>query len=348
MNIILLLLLLSISCNSVSRTSIEEVATLPEAVANNAVCEGFMDGTPYLYSFGGVDSTKIYSGIHVRSFRANLKSLKSERIPDLPDTLGKIAAGASRIGNIIYIIGGYYVFADGSELSSKKIHRYDIKDNIFLSDGANIPVPIDDHVQVVWQDKLIYVIAGWSNTGNVPNVQIYDPGTDSWSVGTPLPNTGTYKSFGASGTIIGNIIYYFGGAGSSYSPQNTLRKGIIDTNDPTHISWTASIPDSNIFGYRMASTTVQNRPLWIGGSQNTYNFNGIAYDKSGGVSTSNRILHNTSPHIESEFNQIFLEQISMDLRGIANLGDGKLYIAGGMIDNQKVTDKIYEIIINTF
>jgi N-acetylneuraminic acid mutarotase len=307
-----------------------------------------VDDAPYLFSFGGIDKTKKYSGIHLRSFRTNLETLKSERIPDLPDTLGKIAAGASRIGNIIYIIGGYHVFADGSELSSKKIHRYDIKDNIFLSDGANIPVPIDDQVQVVWQDKLIYVIAGWSNTGNVPNVQIYDPDTDSWSVGTPLPNTDTYKSFGAAGTIIGNIIFYFGGAGSSFSPQNTLRKGVIEPNNPTQISWSVSIPEPNIFGYRMASTTVQNRPLWIGGSQNTYNFNGIAYDRSGGVSTSNRILHNTSPHIESEFNQIFLEQIPMDLRGIANLGDGKLYIAGGMIDNQKVTDKIYEIIINTF
>ena len=105
-NIILLNLLIVIGCNSESKSTIKEVSTLPEAVSNNAGCEGFVDGTPYLYSFGGIDSTKIYSGIHLRSFRTNLESLKSERIPDLPDSLGKIAAGASRIGNIIYIIGG--------------------------------------------------------------------------------------------------------------------------------------------------------------------------------------------------------------------------------------------------
>ena len=40
-----------------------------------------------------------------------------------------------------------------------------------MPDGADIPKAIDDQVQAVWQDSLIYVITGWSNTTNVVDVQ---------------------------------------------------------------------------------------------------------------------------------------------------------------------------------
>jgi hypothetical protein len=346
-HIILLTLIVFSNCTTKLQTSIEEISNLPEAVANNAVCEGFVDDAPYLFSFGGIDETKKYSGIHLRSFRTNLETLKSERIPDLPDTLGKIAAGASRIGNIIYIIGGYHVFADGSELSSSKTHRYDVKNNKFLSDAADIPVPIDDHIQVVWKNRWIYVITGWSDSVNVPNVQIYDSNTNVWMKGSSLPDTDDYKGFGASGTIVGNAIYYFGGAKSSYGPQNTLRKGVIDPEDPTKVSWSFSIPDSTIYGYRMASVTIHDRPYWIGGSHNTYNYNGIAYDKSGGVPTSNRILSAYENNGKLHFNSELLEQIPMDLRGIADLNNGKYYLAGGLVGDQMVTDKIFKITINS-
>ena len=85
---------------------IQYYGNLPEPVSNNAVCEGFVNDTAYVYSFAGIDFSKKYSGIHLRAFRFNTITGKSERIADLPDTLGKVAAAASRIGNIIYITGG--------------------------------------------------------------------------------------------------------------------------------------------------------------------------------------------------------------------------------------------------
>ena len=118
-----------------------------------------------------------------------------------------------------------------------------------------------------------------------PNVQIYDPATNSWTVGTPTPDNHEYKSFGASGAIVGNTIYYFGGAaiGNKFPIQNQLRKGVINPNEPTDITWSISIPDPKMVGYRMAATTVGNQVHWIGGSGVTYNYNGIAYNGSGGV-----------------------------------------------------------------
>ena len=92
------------------------------------------------------------------------------------------------VDDVAYVIGGYHVFADitvraqfGPGTSVGSGHE------TWLTDGAPIPIPIDDHVQAVWRDSLIYVITGWSNNTNVAAVQIYDPALDQWSVGTPGP-----------------------------------------------------------------------------------------------------------------------------------------------------------------
>ena len=202
-----------------------EMAKMPMKISNNAVTQGVLNGIQYVYSFGGIDSTKNYTGINLKSFRYNVSTNSWDTIPDLPDTRGKIASGASTIDSVIYIIGGYHVSFGGNEVSSNKVHRFNINTNTYLSDATAIPIAIDDHVQAVWKDSLIYVITGWSNSGNVPNVQIYNPISDSWTVGTSTPNNNIYKSFGASGTIVGNTIYYFGGAsmGGSFPIQNNLR-----------------------------------------------------------------------------------------------------------------------------
>lgn len=323
---------------------ISEIGQLPEPVTNNAVCEGFVGTTPYVYSFGGIDTTKIYSGIHLHSYRINTITGVSELLPDLPDTLGKVAAGASRINDTIYIIGGYHVFSNGHELSSNKVHRFDINSNTYLSDATDIPVAIDDHVQAVWRDSLIYVITGWSDNTNVPNVQIYNPFTNNWLVGTSIPNNNNYKSFGASGTIIGDTIYYFGGAslGWNFPAQNQLRKGVINSNDPTDISWIFEVIDTQIKGYRMACTKIDNQIHWLGGSTTTYNYNGVAYNGSGGVSPSNRDIYlNTDQN--STWVTNFTQNFPMDLRGIAEVSTTEKYIAGGMLENQIVTDKVYRL-----
>lgn len=337
----LFFLVLQVSLHA--QVSIQHVAELPEKVSNNAVCEGFINDSAYVFSFGGIDTSKKYNGIHLRSYRYNIKTQKSIRLPDLPDTRGKIAAGASRIRNIIYIAGGYHVFQNGSEISSSKMHRYDIKNNVFLDDAQDIPVATDDHVQAVWRDSLIYIVTGWSDSRNIPNVQVYDPSSDNWMVGTSIPNNHNYKSFGASGTILNDTIYYFGGASSAsgFSIQNQLRKGVIDPSNPTHISWSITTPNPIINGYRMAATHVGKGLYWIGGSTTTYNFDGIAYNGTGGVSPANRILYTSTDNIQ--WNEEFKNEIPMDLRGIAIINDSTQYLVGGMNTMQEVTNKIYKI-----
>ena len=317
-----------------------EMALIPEAVSNNAVCEGYVGTTPYVYSFCGIDTSKDHEGIHLKSFRYNTATDVWETIASVPDTMGKVAASANRVGDIIYVMGGYHVLANGNEVSSKSVHRYDTQNNMWLTDGTNIPVPIDDQVQAVYKDSLIYVITGWSNVNNVTAVQIYDTYNDSWQVGTAVPNTSASRLFGASGIIIGNTIYYFGGAkNGSFVANNTLTIGEIDPLDPNTITWTDTILAANLYGYRNTCTSIWGEAIWLGGSDITYNYNGIAYNGSGGVPPNNKVLMLGADMVWDSTSI----DLPMDLRGLAHTSLFTRYLAGGMKPNQQVSRKTIKI-----
>lgn len=337
----LILIFLSFRCSG-QYWAEQYVTDFPEPVTNNAVCEGFSVEGTFIYSFAGIDSTLQSSGIHLKSWRMNTQTLQVDVLPDLPDTLGKIAAGASRVGNIIFIVGGYHVFPNGNELSSNKVHRFDIAQNQFISDGAPIPVPIDDHVQAVYKDSLIYVVTGWSDNGNVPDVQIYNTFTDSWLAGTATPNNNSYKCFGASGEIIGDTLYYFGGAaGFNFSAQTELRKGHINPLNPVEITWTENEPTPNLAGYRSAACLTDQAIHWLGGSEVTYNFNAIAYNGSGLVSPANRTIHY---HPDGAWGNEPGIDIPMDLRGVANITDRRKLIIGGIGPDGEVRSSVIELV----
>ena len=97
--------------NSQSTFTIEELPPMPEPVANNAVTSAYCGDTLCVYSFCGIDSTKTPQGIHLKAWRFNTVTELWSQLPDVPDDTGngKIAAGASTVGNKIYVIGGYYV-----------------------------------------------------------------------------------------------------------------------------------------------------------------------------------------------------------------------------------------------
>ena len=130
-----------------------QLPSMPEPVGNNAVTHGYSGDSLCVYSFTGIDSTLTPEGIHLKSWRYNTVSQEWMELPYVPDFQGKIAAGASTVGNLIYVVGGYYVNPNFTEESSDDIHIFDPETNSWLADGALIPVPIDDHVQAVYNDS---------------------------------------------------------------------------------------------------------------------------------------------------------------------------------------------------
>jgi Secretion system C-terminal sorting domain len=316
---------------------------LPMATSNNAVCCA-ANGT--IFTFGGIDTTKIYSGIHQKVF-ANIGGGNTwTALLDVPDTLGKLGVAASYLKNKIYLIGGYHVFNNGTEKSSTNVHVFDVPNVFWNLNAAALPVAIDDHVQAVWRDSLIYVITGWSNTTNVNTVQIFNPTINNWLSGDAVPNNNFYKAFGASGTIVGDTIYYFGGAsnGTNFPATNILRKGIIIATDPTKITWSyTALPQ--LYGYRMACTQVDDYVCWIGGSAQSYNYNGLAYSNGQGVANLNRALfynYKTGAIIIDSSNSY-----NMDYRGIGNLNNTTKYLVGGMHAGQQVSDSCFKLNFNT-
>lgn len=218
---------------------------------------------------------------------------------------------------------------NGSEVSSDRVHRFDVAQNQFLTDGATIPIPIDDHVQTIYRDSLIYVVTGWSNTGNVPDVQVYDTHTDSWAFGTETPNNNNYKCFGASGEIIGDTLYFYGGAaGFSFGARSQLRKGYINPIDPTDVTWFVVDPNPAIKAYRSAAGLTNGAVHWIGGSSVTYNYNGIAYNGSGPVAPSEQVV-SYNP-VSGDLTSEMLAGLPMDLRGIGNGSSTEKYLVGGI------------------
>lgn len=319
-----------------------ELDTMPFRTANNAVCEAIVNGQEYVYSFGGIDTSKLYSGIHQRSFKYDVSANTWSEIAPLPDTLGKIAAGASFVKGKIYIMGGYHVLQNSNELSSDRVHIYNPDTDSFEPDGAPIPLAIDDHVQCVYKDSLIFVVTGWSNTSNKPDVQIYNPSTDTWQTGTDVPNTNFFVSFGASGYIVGDTLYYHGGTAGNFSftARKHMRKGYINPADPTDITWELMEDAPGTAGYRAACSSVGNTIFWIGGAPTAYNYNGIAYNGSGGVDPSARILH-FSVHDYQYADEVNQPYGVMDLRGIAKLSNNRWIICGGMDTNQVVSNRTF-------
>ena len=324
----------------------EEKAAMPVPVSNNAVAAATVGGVPYVFSFAGIDTTKVHSGIHLNSFRYNTQSDSWETISPLPDSLGKIAAGASTVKNKIYIIGGYHVFSGGSELSSDKVHIYNPETNSYEPDGAPIPIAIDDQVQAVWRDSLIYVVTGWSDVTNVNAVQIYDPANDQWLEGTSTPNNTLYRVFGGSGEIIGDTIYYMGGARSTFNfPLGMyFRKGIINPNDPTEITWTEALEPLSL-GYRMGTSTYGEKVFWFGGSLESYNYNGLAYTNGQGVDATERIVTYDAA-LQTLAEEDMVIPPVMDLRGVGKIASNQYIIAGGMGENQKVSARTYLVTYN--
>ncbi len=321
----------------------EAMPPLPMPTANNAVCAAEVNGVDRIYSFGGITTGLDRTNIHREAFCFDTGTGAWTTLPPIPDTLGKIASAASVVDGVAYAIGGYHVLAGSPfEVSSDRVHRFDLSTSTWLTDGSPIPIPIDDQVQAVWRDSLIYVITGWSNNTNVAAVQVYDPASDAWSVGTPVPNTSLYKVFGGSGTIIGDTILYYGGAslGSNFPAQDELRIGIIDPTSPTQIDWQPALSTGRT-SYRSACGSWAGRPFWIGGSSTSYNYDAVAYNGSGVVQPATTIAWSGSN--TATLDLVPAEQAVMDLRGLGEVGEGVFHVCGGIGNNAEVLSSHWRV-----
>ena len=335
-----LLLFFGSFCHAQQGWTWTELPSMPEPVANHAVTEAMSNDTMCVYSFCGIDSSKVYSGIHQRAFKYNTVSQEWTVLAPVPDD-GKIAAGASVIQGKVYVAGGYYVFANGTEFSSDDLHVFDPQTDTWLADAPTIPTPIDDHVQTVYKDSLLMLVTGWSDTGNVNDVQLFDVTTSTWQAANAPPASTVYTAFGPSGAVIGEELFYLGGVSSSFSANSALRKGEINPLDATDISWSYEGQSPTVDDtYRSAATTYLDKIVWVGGAGIAYNFDGLAYSGGAGVPALDRILV-YHPASDSWQEILGTPEAIMDLRGLAKVGENQWIVCGGMQGEQEVSDRAF-------
>ncbi len=313
-----------------------EVASLPAPTSNNAVAAVSSGGRDQLFSFLGLDTTRLYAGVHARAFRYDMEANRWREVnsPGTP----RLAGTAQSVRGRIYLFGGYTVAADGSEASMPDVDIFDPETENWSS-GAPIPVPADDAVSGVWRDSLIFLISGWHDRDNVANVQLYDPFTDSWRQATPIPGP---PAFGHAGAIAGDAIVYIDGVRTAAEqPRFRMARasyiGRIDPTDPTQIAWAELPPHPGPPLYRAAAGALGSRVVFAGGATNPYNYDGIGYDGEPSEPVDIVFAYDV---IAGAWESLPAKPLaSMDHRGFAVAG-GRLFIVGGMLEDRRMTDRV--------
>ncbi len=178
----------------------------------------------------------------------------------------------------IYVIGGIDV--NGGALTENA--EYDITNNTWTTKAPR-PRAAGASLDVVWRDSLIYVMGGWDavSTGGWTNVDIYDPFTNTWSSGTPLPQNADM----GGAAIIGDTIYIVDAVNRSGSAcWLNLYKGAINPANPTQITWIqgpAFSTPTSICG----AAAVTGNVFWLGGFANLSSVTNQAwvYDRTTGT-----------------------------------------------------------------
>jgi hypothetical protein len=331
------------------RVCVESLPALPEAVANNAVTSvDNLDGTFTLYSFMGITNPAAFQTITAAAHRLDWPGGSWTPIADAPllNDRAKIGASAVTVAGEVYLIGGYTV-GGGPEVTEPRLFRYDPVGDVYV-ELASVPVEVDDTVPGVYQDRYLYLVSGWHGPlfRNVPNVQVYDVQTNTWAQATPIPNP-LPGLFGHAGTIVGDRIIYLDGArmGASFPISDRVFVGRIDPDrrgDVTTIAWEEVDPHPGRPTYRAAASqgaTGGARMLLVGGSDNTYNYNGHGYDGRPALPVTQVLAYEPLAGAWAELD-VFGDRVpTMDHRGLVRVDDGWATI-GGMTAPFTATDAV--------
>ena len=336
-------LLLALVAPGLVRADVELLPSVPEAVSNNAVALRERAGGAELLSFNGISKGRTWRDTHTRAFALDLSQGQWRAIPHVPVDDGRLASVAVNVGGTVWLIGGYTVAADGSEVSTPEVFRLD-PDTTLLQLAGEMPVPVDDMTAFAYRDRWIYLVSGWHDLGNVNLVQVLDTQTMEWSQATPYPGA---PVFGHAGGLSGDSILVCGGVRIEYPQDATARKflpsehcwrGSIDPENHRRIQWRSVAHHPGPARYRAAATADdRGRVVFAGGSDNPYNFDGIGYNGEPSEPLATVLAYDFANDAWREVTG--LEVSTMDHRGLLFHG-GWYYLVGGMKRGQQVTDRV--------
>jgi N-acetylneuraminic acid mutarotase len=313
-------------------------------VTNNAVVAVEAQDREFVISFAGLGSGKSHDDTHAKTFVLDNIGREWREAEPVPGGVGRLAATAIAVGERAFVFGGYTVAVDGSEKSTPWVHAYDPVSGAFTQ-RRPMPVPVDDAIAVNYENRYIYLVSGWHDVGNVNLVQRYDVVEDAWTQATPVPGRAV---FGHAGGIVGNTIVYCDGV--AIEPHTDRQRdfvasaecyaGIIDKEESHRIDWRIIKPHPGKPRYRMAAAGIADLGgvMFVGGSENPYNYDGIGYDGNASSPASGALLFNLE---SNSWQQIDVDgPATMDHRGLVSF-EGAWLTVGGMLDGQQVSNEVF-------
>ncbi len=328
-----------------AKTADAGIPPLPMALSNNAVAGLRVGDATRLYSFMGLGAGKTHTDIVRAAFEYDTARGAWERLPDVPVSEGRLASVAAAARGAVYLFGGYSVAADGHEVSTPDVLRFDPIARTYHR-VAPMPTPVDDSVALVLEDRWIYLVSGWHQDRNLPLVQVYDTAEDRWAQATEFPGA---PVFGHAGALLGRSLLICDGvrldvvaAKRTFTASPECWRGEIAQDDRLDIAWRRVAPHPGAAQYRMAAGADRNSGslLFLGGSENPYNYNGIGYNGRPSSASAQAQAYDLANDRWRTLQP--LPQASMDHRGLVAI-DGKTVtdrtkyaLIGGMRERQQV------------
>jgi len=317
---------------------------MPLAVGNNAVAQVDTAEGPRMYSFLGLGPGRTHADITRAALEYDLGLARWTRLDDVPVERGRLAATAAAAQGAVFLFGGYTVDPDGHEVSTPDVLRFEPATRSWRT-VAPMPTPVDDSVALVLADRWIYLVSGWHQDRNVDRVQVYDAREDRWSQATPYPGTPVFGHAGALAMDVdggGARLLICDGvrldvvAGKrTFTASAECWRGEIETARPERIAWEAAPPHPGPPRYRMGAVADPQgaRLLFVGGSENPYNYDGIGYDGRPSEPSARAQAYDLSGRRWQELPP--LPEATMDHRGLL-ARDGAYWLLGGMRAGQRV------------
>lgn len=311
---------------------------LPEPVTNNVVAVVQAAGREHIVSLLGLGPGKTWRDLRSGGYLHVVGTDGWEALPEVPDGQGRLAAAAATVAGGVFIFGGYTVAEDGSESSTPYVYRLDVVGRSYQR-LADMPTPVDDSVALVHHERYVYLVSGWHDVDNVVLVQSYDVVENRWRQATPFPGT---PVFGHAGAIVDGRLLICDGvrvvheaARARYAPSDECWQGTIGEQAPERIDWTRMPAHPGPPRYRSAAIASDRGFLFVGGSANPYNYDGVGYDGRAAEPESDLLWLDR----RRKFWQTEPGPAVMDLRALA-VTTGGTYVIGGMRARQTVSASI--------
>ena len=131
----------------------------------------------------------------------------------------------------------------------------------------------------------------------------------------------------------------------TFSAEPACYHGSIDEKNITKIDWRTVAHPTSTARYRMAAVgdEVTHSAIFVGGSDNPYNYNGIGYNQKPSSPSSQVWRYDFT---QSSWQVTDMDTATMDHRGLLGVGSGtgKHFVTlGGMTKQQKVSSAVHRI-----